>query len=246
MIKFFRKIRQKLLSENKFSKYLIYAIGEIILVVIGILIALQINQNAENKKTDKTRHDYYIQLLEDLNNDRQFVNETIAHFQSDQDAYNEYLKTYENTELSPKQVYEHLMSLSIYSTTLSFNSNTIESLRSSGEIILFPLSIRNKLINLLRFQDNILKNVQLNDTGKNNMVQELGIYRGASTLDSRLEKQPKLKSYLEFDENIPQIILGLDAVVKWKNYSENSSMTQLKLILKEIEAVINLIELEIK
>ncbi|MFD2823404.1 hypothetical protein ACFS5M_06960 [Lacinutrix iliipiscaria] len=43
MIKFFRKIRQKLLSENKFSKYLMYAIGEIILVVIGILIALQIN-----------------------------------------------------------------------------------------------------------------------------------------------------------------------------------------------------------
>ena len=43
MIKFFRKIRQKLLSENKFSKYLIYAIGEIVLVVIGILIALGIN-----------------------------------------------------------------------------------------------------------------------------------------------------------------------------------------------------------
>ena len=43
MIKFFRKIRQKMLTENKFSKYLIYAIGEIVLVVIGILIALSIN-----------------------------------------------------------------------------------------------------------------------------------------------------------------------------------------------------------
>jgi len=43
MIKFFRRIRQKLLSENKFSKYFIYAIGEIVLVVIGILIALSIN-----------------------------------------------------------------------------------------------------------------------------------------------------------------------------------------------------------
>lgn len=43
MIKFFRHIRQRLLSENKFSKYLLYAIGEILLVVIGILIALQIN-----------------------------------------------------------------------------------------------------------------------------------------------------------------------------------------------------------
>jgi len=44
MIKFFRQIRQKLLSENKFSKYLIYAVGEIILVVIGILIAVKINE----------------------------------------------------------------------------------------------------------------------------------------------------------------------------------------------------------
>ncbi len=50
MIKYFRKIRQRLLTDNKFSKYLLYAIGEIILVVIGILIALQINNwNAEQK-----------------------------------------------------------------------------------------------------------------------------------------------------------------------------------------------------
>ena len=55
MIKFFRKIRQNLLSENQFSKYLIYAIGEIVLVVIGILIALQINNwnqgRIEHKET---------------------------------------------------------------------------------------------------------------------------------------------------------------------------------------------------
>ncbi len=50
MIKFFSKIRQKLLIENRFNKYLLYAIGEIILVVIGILIALQINTWSENKK----------------------------------------------------------------------------------------------------------------------------------------------------------------------------------------------------
>ena len=50
MIQFFRKIRQKLLSGNKFSKYLIYAIGEIILVVIGILIALQVNNLNDRRK----------------------------------------------------------------------------------------------------------------------------------------------------------------------------------------------------
>ena len=50
MIQLFRKIRQRLLSENRFSKYLLYALGEIILVVIGILIALQINNSNEHRK----------------------------------------------------------------------------------------------------------------------------------------------------------------------------------------------------
>lgn len=51
MIKFFRTNRQEMLTENKFTKYLLYAIGEIVLVVIGILIALSINNWNENKKT---------------------------------------------------------------------------------------------------------------------------------------------------------------------------------------------------
>ncbi|MEN2281318.1 DUF6090 family protein [Algoriphagus sp. SE2] len=51
MIKFFRKIRQQMLTENKVSKYLVYAIGEIVLVVIGILIALQINNWNESRKS---------------------------------------------------------------------------------------------------------------------------------------------------------------------------------------------------
>tara|TARA_R110002051_G_scaffold309802_1_gene382620 strand:- start:558 stop:1298 length:741 start_codon:yes stop_codon:yes gene_type:complete len=54
MIKFFRSIRQKLLTENKFSKYLLYAIGEIVLVVIGILIALSIN-NWNEKRIETAR-----------------------------------------------------------------------------------------------------------------------------------------------------------------------------------------------
>ena len=50
MITFFRKIRQKLLSQNQITRYLVYALGEIVLVVIGILIALQVNNWNENRK----------------------------------------------------------------------------------------------------------------------------------------------------------------------------------------------------
>ena len=62
MIKFFRHIRKSLLMENKTSKYFKYAIGEILLVMIGILLALQVN-NWNQNRIDKTRE---ITLLEQL------------------------------------------------------------------------------------------------------------------------------------------------------------------------------------
>ena len=64
MIKFFRSIRKALLDENKFSKYLLYAIGEIVLVVIGILIALQINNWNESRKIER-EIESVISLLDD-------------------------------------------------------------------------------------------------------------------------------------------------------------------------------------
>ncbi len=66
MIKIFRKIRQRLITENKFSKYLLYAIGEIILVVIGILIALSINNWNENRKNSIEEKVILENLLENL------------------------------------------------------------------------------------------------------------------------------------------------------------------------------------
>lgn len=69
MIKFFRRIRQQLLTENKFSKYLLYAIGEIVLVVIGILIALSINNWNENQHKKELVSVYLQNLIENLKSD---------------------------------------------------------------------------------------------------------------------------------------------------------------------------------
>jgi hypothetical protein len=66
MIKFFRKIRQNLIMENKTGKYFKYAIGEIVLVVIGILIALQINNWNEQRKDNRNLHAIYSNLLIDI------------------------------------------------------------------------------------------------------------------------------------------------------------------------------------
>ncbi|SIO14501.1 DUF6090 family protein [Algoriphagus halophilus] len=67
MINFFRKIRQHLLVENKFTKYLLYALGEIILVVIGILIALSINNWNEERKIRNAEIEILRNLKSELN-----------------------------------------------------------------------------------------------------------------------------------------------------------------------------------
>ena len=78
MIKFFRHIRLQLLSEGKTGKYLKYAIGEIVLVVIGILIALQLNDWNDSRKQLKLENEYYCRLLEDVKLDKEQINNLLA------------------------------------------------------------------------------------------------------------------------------------------------------------------------
>ena len=66
MIKFFRNIRKSLLSEGKTGKYFKYAIGEIILVMIGILLALQVNNWNENRKLRNNEQAYFENLKEEV------------------------------------------------------------------------------------------------------------------------------------------------------------------------------------
>jgi len=78
MTPFFRKIRLKLANENKFLKYSRYAIGEILLVVVGILIALQINNWNQKKMERKVEQDYIFSLIEDAKTDLSNFKNAIA------------------------------------------------------------------------------------------------------------------------------------------------------------------------
>lgn len=71
MIKFFRKFRQNMLAANKFGKYLIYALGEIVLVMLGILLALQVNNWNESRKEYLIEVELVGLLISDLEEKRQ-------------------------------------------------------------------------------------------------------------------------------------------------------------------------------
>ena len=81
MIKFFRQIRFNLMGQNKTGKYLKYAIGEIVLVVIGILIALQINNWNENRKIKNKLDNIYSIIQKNLKTDITNITHTINYYE---------------------------------------------------------------------------------------------------------------------------------------------------------------------
>ncbi|SHH09374.1 DUF6090 family protein [Flagellimonas flava] len=74
----FGKIRRTLLKENRFSKYLLYIIGEVVLVVIGILIALQINNWSETRKRSAEEQRLLVALVEDFEQNKIRIEEAIS------------------------------------------------------------------------------------------------------------------------------------------------------------------------
>jgi hypothetical protein len=73
MIKFFRHIRQQVIKENRVSRYVLYAIGEIVLVVIGILFALQINNWNSERLARQTIHNYYERMYVEIESEIEVV-----------------------------------------------------------------------------------------------------------------------------------------------------------------------------
>lgn len=134
MIKFFRRIRQKLIVERNLRKYLIYAIGEILLVVIGILIALQINNRNERSKVYKIEQEYLKRLKTDLEKDkiyfterRQYADELLKQYQIYTDKSYDFQETYKNFS-------ELFCCLDFPPTELSIHKSTYTELISTGNL----------------------------------------------------------------------------------------------------------------
>lgn len=180
MIKFFRNIRKKMATENKASAYLRYSIGEIVLVVIGILIALSINNWNEEQKKLKLKKSYIENLINDLQKDTVQLNaslkfninqlstaDSIMSFFNDPNTdANAVLNRYLNTP--------GFMGLRVINT---YNSNTFNLLISSGNIDLFSNYFTNELMELNRLQQSeilvSLRNANLYFDFQNNIYSKL-------------------------------------------------------------------------
>ncbi len=155
MIKFFRKIRQKLLSDNKFGKYLTYAIGEIVLVMIGILLALQVNNWNEERKFKE----YEINILNNL----------VESLKEDLPSFNMSLSYCERNDNSILLLLSWMEQDLIYQDSLKYhfgNTNSLITPSINSSVFKTLISRDLNLISNKELRQNI---VQLFDTDKSGM-----------------------------------------------------------------------------
>ena len=135
MLRFFRQIRQRLLTENKFSKYLLYAIGEILLVVIGILIALQVDNWNEDRKINKREREVLQSLYNEITTNLEVLRGCSEGIR-EQLGYTDTLKTYLGPDY-PGLSKNRLFDLFYYTTYVPYCNvvtDVLDELRASGNL----------------------------------------------------------------------------------------------------------------
>lgn len=166
MFKFFRSLRRRLLAQNKFTSYLLYAVGEIVLVVIGILIALQINTWNLERIESKKEEGYIENIIRDLHSQLASIDLQLEYEQKyvdlgtillEEDSYTDAIVL---DSISCKQ----LGSLTERKTFVRIDP-TFEDMISTGNIgLLKNQDVRNGLIEYYQELKRVEKVVQNNNT----------------------------------------------------------------------------------
>jgi len=134
MIKFFRKIRRQLLSENKVTNYLLYAIGEIILVMIGILLALQVNNWNEERRVKDKQTVYLKGLKQNLLESKKELNRVIEESYITANSINYLVKTVRDNEQIGENALDSLIMKAMGYTKYQTRQGVIDELISSGQV----------------------------------------------------------------------------------------------------------------
>lgn len=148
MIKFFRKIRQRLVEQSKIRSYFVYAIGEIVLVVIGILIALQINNWSEQQKIRA----YEITMLKEvsaaLDTDLALLDRNIPYLENALNSFCKLAIIKNDITNSKDSLLFHVETIHEYGFLLNLNTSPYEAIKSGGIDKISNLTIRNQLSKL--------------------------------------------------------------------------------------------------
>ncbi len=241
MVSFLRKIRRSLLSENQFSRYLLYAIGEIVLVVIGILIALQINDWNEEKKLRIYELKMLRELSQTLKKDEGYFKQMVERLEQKGLAVDKLLELRENS-LENLDTVSRYFQMTRFETLFQYNSGPYGSIKSNGIEKISNDSIRAQLVDLYEFHfprlEKIIEKLDGSDVLEEelleNLTERVVIQRNGNQTIQRIITNPKVIYEPEF--------LHFLQVHKSNTYVAKS---RIEALLPSISSLDSLIQLEI-
>ncbi|NNE32055.1 MAG: hypothetical protein HKN40_06770 [Winogradskyella sp.] len=239
MIKFFRKIRYDLMEKNKTGKYMKYAIGEILLVVFGILIALSINNWNDHKKQQQKEIVYLTELKKGLESDLagEFI-PSIKIYKRRLESHNKLYAFYENTEtFSEDSLTKYFRSCFAGEWDFVFNTAAFENIKSTGIDIISNDSIRSKISTLYSYSYPNIREVNQNFIRYHDLQISPIIYDNIN-----LRNNPLTSGELAFLKNSFQIRNRLGRLYR------RTSFLHLRLLMpvqENVESLINDIDLEL-
>jgi len=252
MINFFRKIRKQLADDNKPLKYMRYAVGEIVLVVIGILIALSINNWNDDRKNRQVENYYLGQIMVDLNDDIQTLQNEKERFLAQLPIIANLLDAVDDEKPDMKTfnsaVLEYLH-VAMYAMRFQPNSVTFEEMKSSGKLgLIADNNLRNDIVVLYRNLSVLEKMFKSNNEFLTPHAIDLSFNKGMtvflkdqSFMFSKFNSDESLYKKLKYKEDFinnaanqhwtiseisPAIDIQLNEIQKVLNYIKNYLLTQ--------------------
>ena len=201
MLRFFRQIRQRLITDNKFSKYLLYAVGEILLVVIGILIAIQVDNWNEERQEKERLNKHLIELksslLKDIKDLRGF--EKVNLFRSR--SINYVIKQTKGEKLQDSD------SLTNPTLILSLHYGQIDKNAENDELELFRIAAEQLPFQVLMWPNKEAFE-ELKNTGNFSMIQDTALKNNIN------------RYYVQMDWlfNSTRKSVAMEQIEQWKNH----------------------------
>ncbi len=245
MFRFFHSLRQRLITTNKFGKYLLYAIGEIVLIVVGILIALYLDNINAEKQAREIETELLSELKSNLVNNIKILERTLES-ESQYLSYNQMILDYLDHQKPYTKELEKAFGVYFWTVTTNPVTGGYEYLKSKGVDLISNDSLRNRISYVFENEFSILKNE--NEVWSNNLQQNISYpyhvrrfrrYFATDSNDVELElaKPFNYASLLE-DEEFKSINTEIISNRKW-------NINSLEKLIGEIEELITEINTEL-
>lgn len=245
MITFFRKMRQNLLNKDQketsispIVKYFLYTIGEILLVMIGILLALQVNNWNEDRKADALQEQYLQRLIIDLEKDLIFLENEVKVIEERNQSILDFTTVLKNEDSSSEQMLmtaERFFESGWFVPIFSPAQSTFDDLTSTGQLnIIKNVKLRDQLTALYKEYEGVKAGFKMN----NEWLNAIDIKITSET--DALQYDPRTKKHFEKIESIEDLKINKSIYQRsaashdWANQSALRDFKKLNQLVKGV------------